>query len=344
MLKISLSILFGLFVSVLLLLGIELFFHLTDDSVPWYGKKFFAPVQRDIRGETGFGQKKGLGYRHHLEVNGRSIYDYKYNLVEDNMREVLGADLSEKRDSFVAVFGGSNAYGHGLKTEFTISSRLQKACSSCNVYSFAFPRFGPNMMLTQLEKGFVRDVIQEKQGKIFYFFASFHVSRVNGEVVEALSSNGRHPHYDWVDDRKQAVELKGVYREVRPIKYFGQILVGSSYLLRPYIDREYFRRRWHDWPETQTCAVIRQAAALAAKQFKLVEFYLVNIDAWSKPEGKRKIASALSSCTKNTPIKFIDISQHLGSHHNIAPEDHHLNAEAIHFVAELLIKDYMSAK
>lgn len=336
-----LTIFLGLFVSILLIGLIELFYHYTDGHLrSTWNLDYFPPMH--IGGGVGMGMHKGNVQRNHLEVNGKTIYDVSFGLIGDNMRPTVGADYQNPRKKFIAVFGGSNAMGEGVENHLTIASRLQDACSDCNLYSFAWGAFGTNMMMSQIDSLFVRDSIQEEEGLAIYFFASFHAYRSGGGIQAIRNTHGVHPHYEireW-NGRRFPMYL-GYFQEVHPWLSRWRWLMSKSYIITKTnlgIDR---------WPYNGwelSCALMHESNRHLKQQFKKMKFVVAFIDAWLSPGAKREVAASVRECLAGSDIDFVDISESLNENYYIAPEDHHLNAAATKIIAEKLINNYIVTK
>ena len=112
------------------------------------------------------------------------------------------------------LFGGSNAFGEGLKDEEIITEKISKNTNGIRPYNFSYRGYGPSHALTQVGVLDYLASIKEKKGFGVYLFIPYHTKRIP-EFYESFEWNyGNIPHF--VKNKDNQLEFKGIYRESGP--------------------------------------------------------------------------------------------------------------------------------
>ncbi len=129
------------------------------------------------------------------------IYKVKYEFDEYGRRKTPSFHPESKK--FAIFFGGSNTFGEGLPVEKTLPYLFSKKNPLFRSYNYAFPGWGPNNNLRQLQTSSINSQVLEKEGLVVYQYFDYHLRRVLGTVEYFSWSKGRSPSYQWVDGGTQ---------------------------------------------------------------------------------------------------------------------------------------------
>lgn len=160
------------------------------------------------------------------EYPGESIYyakprenEIKFHYrVQKNLSRTT--DKSQQKESyrFFALFGGSNAFGEGLKDNEIISEQVVSEIDHVRPYNFAFRGYGPAHALVQMTELNFLQKIKEPKGVGVYLFLPYHIRRIVGPYSNLQWNYGNIP--DFVVDKNNRLRFDGLFRQKKIDFYF----------------------------------------------------------------------------------------------------------------------------
>lgn len=332
------AVLFGFLLLLLLWGAAELIWNYRDGRMAVWWESGCPSKYYEFPGKEGMGLQRESKFSATYEDWSGNTRKITYNMIADNMRRVAGADAHAEASEFVAIFGGSNTFGAGLKDEETIASKLQSTCKDCQVYSFAGLGFGTNTVHSQILHKYPQKMISQRKGKLVYLFIDLHAYRSANHATIMRYTCGQHPHYEWDEGAggNPKPQFAGYYREKYRIWSRIKTSLARSYLLD---NLQLWKESWPYKGFPMACALIKDAARIASKDFESSEFFLVYLDAWNPPETRVKIRADLEQCIAGTSIQFIDVSNTLTQRDQVGPKDAHIGVAAAEKIAITLAEN-----
>jgi hypothetical protein len=168
-----------------------------------------TPGYSVLRSIVGWGPGQPGVYRDR-KLDGRSgsvIYDVSYTIDAHRNRQVISAPAGPT----VAFFGDSMTFGQGMPDADTLPQAFADATRyRWHVLNLAFPGYGPQQFLRELETGIFRDLLTEP--RLFVFLtAPWHAER--SSCLSDFVAEG--PRYVMVDEMPR---YKGTCREHWPVR------------------------------------------------------------------------------------------------------------------------------
>lgn len=150
---------------------------------------------------------------------GKVIYDVTYKFDEYSRRYTpLNEPFFKREDNskFVAVFGGSFAFGDGVKESETLAYYLGKF-NDLKAFNYGFQGYGPQHMYLQINKEKISEQIPSGEGVVVYYYLPHHRNRLIGTMKELRWSQGFFPYLEFSEVGEPT--LKGNFSQARPV-YF----------------------------------------------------------------------------------------------------------------------------
>ncbi len=195
------------------------------------------------------------------------IYQVKYELDQYGRRKNPIPNKNAKK--FAIFFGGSNTFGKGLPVETTLPYLFEKKNSQFRSYNYAFPGWGPNSHLRQLQVSSIPDQVSQKEGLVIYQYFDFHLERVLGTASYFSWSHGKSPYYQLVDGQ---LKYRGLFYKARPFYVLSLKILYAGFL-------SFFHKNIpsvnSDYSMDLNCTVIRQMKTLVENQFPKVKFIVL---------------------------------------------------------------------
>lgn len=137
-----------------------------------------------------------------------SLFDVTYSIDSNGLR-VAPPWHKENLARTVLFFGCSFTFGDGLRDNETLPYQVGELSGGhYRTFNFGFPAYNPAHMLTQLEQGVVRRVVDTTPQYAFYVAIPTHVARVAGRVAwgnhapkYALDADGKLYRDGFYEDR-----------------------------------------------------------------------------------------------------------------------------------------------
>lgn len=132
----------------------------------------------------GYRLKRNTKAREFAVQGDRPLYDVRYTIGENGWRVVPQVDSDPYGScdrEFLAVFGGSYAYGHGLEDDGTVSAHLAKEFPRFTPYLFAAGGYGTANVYEIIRSGEL-DSVRESRGVGLYILITAHLDRVEGTL------------------------------------------------------------------------------------------------------------------------------------------------------------------
>ena len=182
---------------------------------------YFAP-----NNYLGFGVNKDTVFTSKKTLVNKVIFDVSYT-IKNRIRYTPNSN-EDSRNS-VLFFGCSNTYGEGIQDTSTLPFYFNRfAGGKYKVFNYAFPGYGPQQMLANIENRVNKDMEGCNGSKIaFYCFIADHVARAAG--YRDCNRNG--PRYEVIDGRLQN---KGFFKRSRLQIIIEDILDQSYTYLRMF--------------------------------------------------------------------------------------------------------------
>ena len=199
--------------------------------------------------------------RHHLEVEGKKLFDTVYTIDEHRLRVVVPA--GDPSAETVVFCGCSYTFGEGVADEESLPSRVAQLRSDLRVLNFGFHGYGPHQMLANLESGRVAQLCPQPPRVVIFQMIPDHVNRVVGWVPY----NEHAPRYGWREGRIERLgHLDDLFLSRKSRAVLGKSNVFRQ-LLQPHLVP-------HSAVEL-TAAVVAQSAAEVHRQFPECQFHVV---------------------------------------------------------------------
>jgi len=274
----SFRLIFGYVLATLLALtGFEAYAsagsHEEHAAPPRNSLGYYSSERGDV---LGFGPALDFVNRSVLERDGRTIYDVKYTIDPSGLR-IAPPEASEVVGT-VLFFGDSFTFGEGVADTETLPYRLGAITAGrYRVRNFAFQGYGPHQMLSELEHGLVRRLV-EPRGKVTAIYQAIpdHVRRSAGLAFYdthgpryVLGDDGRAHFSGHFDDGGFSVFLRKlfVYQRLNNVRtevgapeveLFGAIVSQSSEILAREYGADFHVLYW-DMPKDPHTAAVADA-------------------------------------------------------------------------------------
>lgn len=161
-------------------------------------------------GNGGAVQQKIRSYGHY---GGESIYDVVYTL--DGLgRRITPVEGPEQRTRFMAFFGCSFVFGHGVNDNETLPYYVGRLCTQYRPYNYGQRGQSPQRIMEYIQQGRLRDEIAEREGVGVYVYITHHVDRVIGAMPCFNAWIAEHPYY-YLDAEGRLIN-GGTFRTGRP--------------------------------------------------------------------------------------------------------------------------------
>jgi len=144
---------------------------------------------------------------------GEAIYDVVYTL-DGFGRRVTPVQGSEQRTRFMAFFGCSFVYGHGVNDNETLPYYVGELCSQYRPYNYGLRGQSPQRIMEYIQQGRLGEEITEREGIAVYAYIPHHLDRVIGAMPCFNAWIAEHPYY-FLDEAGRLVH-GGTFRTGRP--------------------------------------------------------------------------------------------------------------------------------
>lgn len=279
-----------------------------------------------------------LGYRARPNTQARSrwfhegelMYDVTYT-TDESGRRVSPLMQSAAPAQFALFFGGSFAFGEGLRDDETVAVQFGNRRPEFRPYNVGFSGYGPQQMCVQLGQADFVDSITESKGILIYTFIDDHINRAIG-AMDVINNGGQDfPYY--AIEQEQAVH-RGAFARARPYTTLLYTILGKSRAVRALNIRLPLRRT--DEHFERTAQIIIEANRVFNNRYPASEFYVMIFP--GAEEGIR-----IASMLENAGLGILNYSNLFSTHQNetdaLFYEDGHPTARACAIIAEELALD-----
>lgn len=205
----------GLCLAVITLLLIELaFFALNrfkDDGIESEDPYLFA--FDEALGYRPLANAEAPAYKKH---NGKTLFEVTYRTDAFGRRATPPQKCDSPPENFIAFFGGSFTFGHGLNDDETLPAQTQHFLPAHRAYNYGFSGYGPQQALVKIQSGTLSDEMPESNGTAVYVFMGHHIHRAIGSM-RVWTQWGRHFPYFTLDDNGRLEHL-GTFLSGRPTR------------------------------------------------------------------------------------------------------------------------------
>ncbi|HPO13789.1 MAG TPA: hypothetical protein PLI09_10120 [Candidatus Hydrogenedentes bacterium] len=322
----------GIFLAGLVVIGVECYFRhqvvqrqekqQSGDS--WNPNPFFRVP------EYGYVFRPDFISKNMKSIAGETVFKV-ISLTDDCGRRITPVENRLFRTKFLAFFGGSFTYGHGVSDNETLAAQVAKWAPAYMPYNYGLPGYGPSQMLLQLLRHDLRDEIQEQEGIAIYTFIDEHVKRVIGTMLTVTNWAKGFPCFE---ERDGTLTYLGSFEQAHPYRSLFYRLASHEYILRNYnIDIPFHLER-HDID--LTAAIIEESAKRFAEIYPKSRFYVLLY-----PRMSHMFGTQIMGRLQAHHIPCLDYRQLF---ENIPPEevqfpDFHPTPESYARVARILVSD-----
>lgn len=211
--------------------------------------------------------------RHHLQDQGKDLFDTIYTIDEHHLRVVVPA--GDPSAETVVFCGCSFTFGEGVADDESLPSRVAQLRPDLRVLNLGFHGYGPHQMLANLESGRIARLCPQPPRVVIFQMIPDHVKRVAGWVPY----NQHAPRYGLRDGR---IERLGHMDDLVLSRKFRAVL-GKSNVYRQLLEPHLVPRSALEL----TAAVVAQSAVEVTRRFPECQFHVVY---WNIPTDNTSTA------------------------------------------------------
>jgi len=216
----------------------------------------------------GYKPKPSIKTERIFKDHGKTIFDAHFTTDQYSRRTYPTLNISP--DKYAIFFGCSMTFGVTNSDSETIPFYVARKSKEFSCYNYAYPGYGTQQMLANLQRPNFRNEIKEGKGIGLYMFIDHHLRRVQGDMLITAHWMGDMPYYILKND---SAIRNGTFRKDRWfISAIYSVLGKSSFLKFFKIDIP-ISIKTKDY-ELST-AIIKESRTLYDKQFGNDNFYVV---------------------------------------------------------------------
>ena len=219
---------------------------------------------------TGYELVRNTSIRSVRTVNGDTVFDVLYKTDLQGRRIVPLSDSTSNRREFVAFFGCSRLFGHGLNDTQTLPYYFQSIDTISRVYNYAVQGFGTNSVFMQLRSRQLHKEIPQPNGIGIYQLTLDHIFRTI-ITTNIFNAWGEHMPYFTLDG--DSLINRGPFDQANPLQALLFRLMLRSRLLQAL--RINFRTNITDQDIVLVCKLIEGMSQRFNEQFPNGKFYVV---------------------------------------------------------------------
>lgn len=225
------ALLLGCALAALVSVGVEALFRTANRRRERGAETLYEPSGGPVefRADLGYRPRPDSLHRMTKRLEGEVVYDMTY-AFDAHSRRVVPVAGQDERERFIALFGGSFAFGEGVNDDETLAYHLAVRAPAHSVYNFGYSGYGPQHALVQLSDPGVAEEIPQRPGIGLYLFIPSHVRRAVGSM-RVVTTWGRHFPCFELDDDGALVHL-GSFKNARPGRTPLYGLVSREQILR----------------------------------------------------------------------------------------------------------------
>jgi hypothetical protein len=187
------------------------------------------PAFKGPHRDLGYAALRGVSSRSIKKSGSKIIYDVTYTLDGYGRRTNPGI-APQVTDRYVLFFGGSFAFGEGLKDNQTLPASLAAILPDWKPYNYGYPGYGPQHVLTLLQKTDLAEQVAEKDGILIYPIISAHVQRAMGSMIVYTSWGYNMPNYTL--NTSGTLVRNADFTRGRPLKAMLYSMLARSQLIK----------------------------------------------------------------------------------------------------------------
>ncbi len=265
--------------------------------------------------------------RHQLRQGNRFIFNVEYRADQFGRRITPISRTAAKK--FIALFGCSMTFGHGLHEDETLPYFLGKLLPDFMPYNYAVGGTGTAFSLARMQQKKLPIEIAQKQGIGLYMYIDDHLGRSIGNSFWSTVTPGA-PNYFL--DSSGVLQRDGSFASAHPIRsFFYRIFYESNLskrlgiMLPPYVS---------DSHRNLICAMMENMKTEFLQQFPGSQFYVGFL-----PVSGRDFDS-LSACLAKRNVPYLDLRNSIEGYTvpmSLAV-DHHPTPQANQAIASAIVQ------
>jgi len=265
----------------------------------------------------------------------RLLYNVSYTINDLGLRNSSSSEPLYK-DQCILFFGDSFTFGEGVNDFETLPYIVQKL-SKYPVYNFGFHGYGAHQMLSAIEHGMVKDIINCKPRIVIYQAALFQVSRSAG--YSWWNKHG--PRYILLPDG--SIKYDGHFDDGNWIQNKARAQLAKSFTYKKYLI--YKLGKINEKDLKLFIEIISQSQKLLKEQYPIIEFHVIYWD-----DKTTKFNNFFIDALKNKGLHIHLISQILPdylsnkSRYLLSKYDNHPNYIAYQDIAQYVVDKIIQKK
>jgi hypothetical protein len=303
-------------------------------------QRLFAPD-----GQLGWAPQADTLVTQKLSFDGELLYA-TYTIGPNGLRiSSPSPDDYQRSQKCVLFFGDSFTFGQGLGDHETLPFRVHaESAQQYWTYNFGVNGYGAHQMLSALQQGLVRDIVQCERTQVphvFYQAITDHVFRAAGRDGSGPPLNGGGPRYVLTQDggvrleNTQNVEGRSLIDMAEDQKYK---LIMYRRLIEGRYTHEYDRKAINTY-----LAIVDEARKLSQSQYPSAEFHVIlwdkdDVDNRAIRDGLRQRGINVHLISDILPNYEVDDVNEM---YVIHERDFHPNALANEIIARYLIDEIL---
>lgn len=333
----------NLILIAVLIAGTELAFGFINDMQdgPWRKKlpvtKIYSEGYSRPHGVFGYRTTANKVSRRIKKLGDEVLADTTYTTNEFGWRRSLPneKEADDKRQDFVAIFGGSYAAGSAVEDNETLSARFQALAPEYRGYNFANGGWGPQHMLAILESEGDILGISEKRGIAVFVFNYWHLRRLAGAY--SVPFGRRFPFYELNADGD--VVHRGNFSDGRPVLSWVFNIMEKSEIVR-FAGRQRFD--FMTPPDIELAAALfKKSCEIFARKFESLGCFVLFY-----PHGARAVemAKRFIPFLEKAGVSYFNYAGMFSEAEKLAYSlkvDRHPKAIAYELIAKKLVPDVM---
>lgn len=318
----------GLSIALVTLAIVEFGFHYLNKRVAESEQIDYGPygTPNEFRLILGYRPKGAQRYSTVKRVRGEVVYEAMYETDEFHRR---ATDHPADPEHFLAIFGGSFAFGEGLSNGETLADTLAERLPSRALYNFGYSGYGSQHALVQISHDETWAGVNETSGDGLYLLIPHHIMRASGSM-RVVTQWGRHfPAYRLEND---TLIHEGTFEQARPWRNWLYGIAAREQILR-YGNV--------DWPLAPRDQDIELTAALLAAARDALHARGGNhfaVIMYPSPSWNAVDVDAVRDALLRRDLEVIDYTADQSLAEMVIEGDGHPNAEAFAYLADHLVQ------
>lgn len=232
-------------------------------------------ISDDILGNA---PKKNIKVSNIKYYDNKLVYDVIYTINKDGLRVSPPCVGSGCKDA-ILFFGCSYTFGEGLNDDETMPFLVGEHASG-KVYNFGFSGYGPHQMLSAIDHGLVKKIVEGTPKYAIFQTAAFHIIRAKGD----LPWDQHAPKY--ILAKNGIIKYAGHFDDSLIVRFRNYLLKCSS-IYTNFIEwrQSNSRRRENRKDIDRYIAIVVAARDELQRRFPGLEFDIIYWNDWSGGNG-----------------------------------------------------------